>query len=233
MYKYDLSLAIPFYNEEDNVEDVVNGLGKELNQNKINYELILVNNGSSDSTPKIIKNLKKINSRIKQVNIKKNEGYGWGIINGLQAAKGKYIGYVDGDNQVHQKYIVHAYNKLMATDAAICLTRRLNRKEGFTRKIASIVYNLIVSTLFFIKVSDINSKPKIIRRKYYEDMRPSSKGWFIDTEIVLRAKNKGFKFVEIPVNYANRKKGKSKVNFGITKELLFDIIRYRFGLTSK
>ncbi|MBI2559274.1 glycosyltransferase family 2 protein [Candidatus Woesearchaeota archaeon] len=233
MHKYDLSIVVPFYNEEGNVSDVVKGLEGELSRNKIGYELILVNNGSSDSTPKIIGNLKKRNSRIRQVNIRKNEGYGWGIISGLDVAKGKCVGYVDGDNQVHPKYIVNAYNKISATDAAICLTRRLSRNEGFARKIASIAYNLIVSVLFFIKVSDINSKPKIIRQKFYKDMRPSAKGWFIDTEIVLKAKNKGFRFVEVPLTYTNRKKGKSKVNFGITKELLFDIIRYRLSSTSK
>ena len=233
MYKYDLSIVVPFYNEEDNVENVVNGLDKELNQNKLNYELILVNNGSSDSTPKIIKNIKKRNSRIKQVNIKKNDGYGWGITNGLHVAKGEYIGYVDGDNQVHPKFIINAYNKLNASDAALCLTKRLNRKEGFIRKIASITYNVIVSILFFIKVSDINSKPKIIRQKFYKDLHLSAKDWFIDTEIVLKAKNKGFGFVVIPINYNNRKKGKSKVKFSITKELLFDLIKYKFSSASK
>ena len=85
--KYELSIAIPFYNEEDNIKSVVKSLENELNKSRIDYELILINNGSSDSTPKIIEKLRKNNPRIKQVNIAKNQGYGFGIISGLNAAK--------------------------------------------------------------------------------------------------------------------------------------------------
>ena len=231
MYKYQLSIVIPFYNEEDNVRDVVENLEKEVKKNKINYELILVNNGSDDSTPQIIKDLKKRNPTIKQVNIQKNQGYGWGIINGLNIARGEYIGYVDGDNQIHPKFIIDAYNKLKETNAILCITRRLNRKAGFIRKIASIGYNTIVNILFLTKVKDVNSKPKFIKHKFYKELKLSSKDWFIDTEIVLKAKNNGFKFIEIPVRYNERKKGKSKVRISILKELLFNIIRYRLTST--
>ena len=228
MYKYQLSIAVPFCNEEDNVRDVVGNLEKEFKKNKINYELILVNNGSYDSTPSIIEHLKKGNSRIKQVNIQKNQGYGWGVINGLNIARGKYIGYVDGDNQTHPKFIIDAYNKLKETNAILCITRRLNRKDGFLRKIASIGYNTLVNMLFLTKVKDINSKPKLINQKFYKELDLLSKDWFIDTEIVVKAKSKGLKIVEVPIRYGNRMKGKSKVKFSTTFELLFDAMKYRF-----
>jgi len=228
MYKYELSIVIPFYNEEENIKNVVNSLVNELNRNKINYELILVNNGSSDSTKQIIEHLRKKNIRIKQVDIQKNLGYGWGIINGLNTAKGSYIGFIDGDNQVHPQYLIDAYNKIKKTNAAICITRRLKRPNNFRRQFASIGYNTLINILFFPNVWDINSKPKVIQQKFYKELCLSSKDWFIDTEIVLKAKRKKFKIVEIPIIYNKRRKGKSKVKFAIVKEFLQNISRFLF-----
>lgn len=229
MSKYELSVAIPFYNEESNVRDVVKSLASEFNKNKISYELILVNNGSKDSTLRIIGELKRGNQRIKQINIPKNKGYGWGIINGLNAAKGEYIAYIDGDNQVHPKFLVKAYNKIKQADAAVCTTRRVNREESIARKIASIGYNSIVNIFFHTNVNDINSKPKIIKQKFYKELGLSSKDWFIDTEIMAKAKNKGMKVVEVPIRCKERLKGSSKVNFGVVVELLADAIKHKFN----
>lgn len=229
MSKYELSVAIPFYNEESNVRDVVKDLVSEFNKNKINYELILVNNGSKDSTPKIIKELKSENRRIKQVNIPKNQGYGWGVISGLNAARGDYLAYIDGDNQVHPKFLIKAYNKIKDANAAICTTIRVNRKGTIIRKIASAGYNSIVNMLFLTNVRDINSKPKIIKQKFYKELKLSSKDWFIDTEIMAKAKNNGMKVVEMAIRCKERLKGKSNVNFGIVIELLADTIKYKFN----
>ena len=122
---------------------------------------------------------------------------------------------------------------MKSTNAVVFITRRLNRKDGFSRKVASIVYNTIFYLLFLVKVKDINSKPKFMKQKFYKELCLHSKEWFIDAEIVLKAINKKFKVVEIPVIHTNRKKGKSKVNINVAKELFFDIIKYRFNLGDK
>ena len=226
MHKYDLSIAIPFYNEQDNIKSVAENLARELNKSKINYELILVNNGSSDLTSKIIENLRKNNPRIKQINIAKNQGYGWGIINGLNAAKGEFIGFIDGDDQVSPGHVIEAYSKIKEADADLCITKRSKRPSRFVRKIASIGYNAILNTLFFTSFWDINSKPKILKQKFYKQLNLYSKDWFIDAEIVLKAKRKNLKIIELPVIYKERAKGKSKIKSSIIKELLGDIIKF-------
>ncbi len=228
MHNYELSITIPFYNEEDNIKNVVKNLERELNKSKINYELILVNNGSSDSTPKIIENLKRGNSRIKQINITKNHGYGFGVITGLNEAKGEYIGFIDGDNQIASRQVIKAYNAIKGTDAALCITKRSKRPKNFIRKIASIGYNTLLNVLFFTNFWDINSKPKFIKQEFYKQLAPYSKDWFLDTEIVLKTKRKNFKIIEVPVIYKERTKGKSKIKSDIIKELLADIIKFIF-----
>ena len=227
MHKYELSIAILFYNEQDNIRNVVRSLLMELNKNKVNYELILVNNGSSDSTPRIIENIRKSNPRIKQINIKKNQGYGYGVISGLNAAKGEYIGFIDGDGQVSPRYAIDAYNKIKDAGAGLCITKRSKRPERYIRKIASIGYNSILNSLFFTHFWDINSKPKIIKQKFYKQLNLYSKDWFIDAEIVLKARRKNLKIIELPVIYRERSKGKSNIKSSIIKELLGDIIKFK------
>src|SRR3989344_4252239 len=84
----------------------------ELKQSKIEFELICVNNGSSDNTELILADLQKRHKEIKILKINKNQGYGWGIITGLNAASGSYIGYTDGDGQVAVKDIVGVLDSL-------------------------------------------------------------------------------------------------------------------------
>jgi glycosyltransferase involved in cell wall biosynthesis len=229
MDKYELSIAIPFYNEEGNIENVAKSLASELKNSNVNYELILVDNGSSDSTLEIIKRLKRSNPRIKLVHVPKNQGYGWGIIQGLDTAKGKYIGFIDGDDQVHPKYLIQAYNKIRETNSILCITRRLKRPSNLFRQAASLGYNALLNILFFLGVPDVNSKPKIMLQKFYKQLSLSSKDWFIDTEIILKAKRKNFKIAQVPVIYYERKEGKSNVRLSIIKEFLSNILKYLFN----
>ena len=232
MHEPELSMVIPFYNEEGNVIDVVSGLISEFKNNNIDYELILVNNGSCDSTSKIIDKLKNNNPRIRNLDITKNKGYGHGIINGLDIAKGRYIGFIDGDNQVHPKHAVNAYNKIKETKAAVCISKRFRRGDVFIRKIASFFYNSIINFLFLTNITDINSKPKIIDHKFYKELKISSKDWFIDTEILLKSKRKNYKIVEIQVMHKKRLKGKSNVKLNVVIEFFLNIIKYKLGLSN-
>ncbi|MBA7715899.1 Poly-beta-1,6-N-acetyl-D-glucosamine synthase [subsurface metagenome] len=87
------SLVIPFYNEEKNVREVISGLSDTLERSSIDYELVLVNNGSTDKTPQILESLAKEKpDAIKVVHVSVNQGYGGGIINGLKRVSEEYVG---------------------------------------------------------------------------------------------------------------------------------------------
>lgn len=230
MYKYELSIVIPFYNEEENVADVVSGLNMELSKNKINYEMVLVNNGSTDNTQVIIKSFRNKNNRIKQIDISLNEGYGWGIMNGLDASRGEYIGFIDGDNQVGPEQVILAFNAIRKSNADICISRRNNRQDNLKRKLISRLYNIMLNLTFLLNLKDVNSKPKLMRSKIYKDMEISSKDWFIDTEMLIKAKKMNCRIVEIPIRHNQRMKGKSKVKFMVIAEFLSNIIKRRFRL---
>ena len=99
------------------------------------------------------------------------------------------------------------------------LTAWINRAAPLTPNLFS---------LYLKNFRDVNSKPKLIKQKFYKQLTLYSKKWFIDAEIVLKAKRKNFKIIEVPVISKERTKGKSKIKSSIIKELLADIMKYIF-----
>jgi len=226
--KPELSLVLPFYNEEENVERVLKELSAEFKKNKINFEILAVNNGSHDKTSGIINNLVKKYKNIKKVDIVKNIGYGYGILQGLKHAEGKYVGYGWGDGQVAAADFVRVFQNLKTNSLDISKAKRINRDDGLARKIQSKFYNKLMLVLFFINLSDVNGCPKIMRREVYESLKLESKDWFLDPELIIKAYRKKYKIGEVPIKFMERKSGKSKVKLSTSFEFLKNILRYRF-----
>ncbi len=223
-----LSLVIPCYNEQDNVEKVATSYLHLFKKTKIPYELILVDNGSRDYTRRIIQRLQRQDKRILLTIVPVNQGYGHGILTGLRDAHGAIVGWVDGDGQIPPDVVLKAYQTLCQTSFDIAMGRRVLRKESWYRTFASKVYNLFFRTLFLIRGFQINSKPKLMRRHVYEQFHLVSKDWFIDSEILIKARRAHYIITEIPYVDAQRERGRSTVRFSIVWEFLRNVFRHRF-----
>jgi len=226
----DLSLAMPMYNEEGVVEHVVTKMQNVLEKRGVDYELVIVNNGSKDRTGEILEELCKKNKRLKVVHVKVNQGYGWGVISGLKACKGDVLGYSDGDGQVSSDDIVQVYEHLLYKKVDFCRAIRNTRDDGLKRKIASFFFNNIFSLFFFRKIVDVNAKPKFFTRKFYNSMDLKSKDWFIDSEILIYMIHKPFKSTEMLVESIDREAGKSNVALDTVKEFLVNMAKWRIAL---
>ncbi len=226
----ELSLAMPMYNEEGVVKHVVTKMEKALDKEGIDYELVIVNNGSKDKTGEVLDTLSKKDKRLKVVHIKENQGYGWGVINGLKACKGEIIGYADGDGQVSSEDIIQVYKHLKHKNVDFCRALRNTRSDGLNRKVASFFFNNIFSLFFFKKIVDVNAKPKFFTRRFYDSMDLKSKDWFIDSEILIYMIHKPFKSAEVLVKSIDRKAGKSNVALRTVSEFLMNMIKWRIAL---
>lgn len=210
--KQELSIVMPFYNEEENVEKVCYELIQELNKSKINYEIIAVNNGSYDRTPELLSKLANEFLQIKIVTVNVNQGYGFGVIQGLKYASGEYIGYMAGDGQIEPSDVVNVFNKIKQENLDLGQGKRIERHDGLIRKVISKGFNTIFQILFLSPISDIGSNPKIFRKSLYEKSCPiTSKDWFIDSEILLKAVYLKSKIGEVPLVFKKREKGSSHV----------------------
>lgn len=219
---------MPFYNEEDVIEEVVRSLILQCQKNGLRVKLILVNNGSSDKTGEIINRLKGEFNIIKSVTIGKNKGYGYGIRRGLAVCDSSYIGYMWGDGQIKPIYLVRVAKELLSDSTLdICKVVRVKRYDGLKRNLITKMYNFLFSALYLTKVRDVNGTPKIFKRSLYEKINLVSNDWFLDAELLIKAKNMKLKVKEIPAIFTPRAGGSSNVGYLTIFEFLFNIFRYR------
>lgn len=225
-----LSLVIPFYNEEENIELVVSGLVNSFEKESIDYELILVNNGSVDKSPHILENLAREKpDKMKVVHVSVNQGYGWGIINGLKLASSEFIGYMCGDGQIRPKDVLKVFKTIKNENYDLVKVKRVARKDGIIRKVVSTVYNWLFLVTFNARTLDVNGTPKIFKGELLEIFSPSSKDWFIDAEMMIKAKYLNLRMGEVPVEFLRREKGGSHVELTTILEFVRNIFTYKFG----
>lgn len=225
-----LSLVIPFYNEEKNIERVVSELITRFEKTSIDYELILVNNGSIDKSPQILEDLaKKKPDRIKVVHVPVNQGYGWGIINGLKLPSHEFIGYMCGDGQIKPEDVIRVFDGTKDGNYDLVKVKRTIRKDGIIRQVLSRAYNFLFLVLFNVKTLDVNGSPKIVKRELLARISPAAKDWFIDAEIMIKAKYLKLKVRELPVEFLHREKGRSHVEFTTIFEFARNMFNYKLG----
>ena len=224
MENLDFSIVLPVHNEARNLSDVLHGLKKVLQEAGINPEIIAVDNGSTDDTPDILKSLKREIAELKTLRIEE-VGAGIGIIIGLEAAQAPILGFMDADGQVRPEDTVKVFLKLKNENLDLCKGTRVGRFFGWERKIVSKVYNFLFRAMFRLPFQDINGSPKIFTRRFYKEAKLVSKDWFLDAEIMIKAKRGGYRVGEVPIIYLARQGGGSNVSlltiFEFLKNMLY------------
>ena len=222
-----LSLVIPLYNEAENISISLGPLITALNRSDTDYELILVDNGSSDSTNILIKAIAEKEKRVKVVAIKKNQGYGWGIMSGLRQAEGEFIGYMCGDGQVKSEDVIATIREAKSKQYDLVKVRRIYRHDGQKRKLITFIYNIMMQLFFRIGTWDVNGTPKIFRRELLDKFDIKSREWFIDAEIMIKSKMLKLKIHEVPISFFPRTKGKTNINIFAIFQFLKNIYYYK------
>ena len=230
------SLVVLCYRSGKHIIPFVERLQRTLSRCNFSWELVLVGNyieGSDDETPEVVTKLAEGSDNIRTVIRPKQGMMGWDMRMGLDAARGTYIGVIDGDGQFPPESIIACLLKCELEDLDLTKTYRVIRDDGLYRRLISTVYNAIFSLLFGFKVRDINSKPKIIRRDKYELLHLESDDWFADAEIVIRARELGLKIGETPVHFSLNDKRGSFVKPKAILEFTSNLLRYRFSLKQR
>jgi len=225
---FDLSIVLPAYNESENLPDILRGLKEVLNGAGVKFEIIAVNNGSSDGTEDVLESLQKEMAELKTLKIVKNIGYGNGIIRGLEAARGSVLGFMVADGQIKPEAVVDVYRKLKKDNLDFCKGFRINRCDGLVRLAMSRTYNFLFRLMFGCSWADIGGGPKIFTRHFYEIVKLQSKDFFIEAEILIKAKRNNFSAGEVPVVSLKRERGSSTVSILDSFESLKDLFRLFF-----
>ncbi|MBI4398621.1 MAG: glycosyltransferase family 2 protein [Candidatus Omnitrophica bacterium] len=223
-----LSVVIPFYNEEANVERVISGIEQAFKRRALEiYEIMAVDNGSRDKTGEILTRLRAQNSRVHVVCVPVNQGMGWGIQQGLKLAAGQVLCIQCGDGQTEPDEIVNCYEMLQSGGFDLCKVDRIVRGDGPLRAFISWVFNRLSDLMFGTKTHDVNGLPKLFTRSLYEALYLESKGWFLDAEVMIKAVRKGCKIGEVKTKFYKREGGSSNVNWKTIVEFIWNMIRVR------
>lgn len=227
----DLSLSIPCYNEVDCLRHTAERLIDAFHAKDVNVELVLVDNGSEDGTGAVIDKMIADGLPVVKQTVTKNIGYGYGVLCGLAASRGKFVGILPADGQTDAKDVAHLYDLLAnAKTPKLVKARRRFRMDGFTRKIVSIGYNILANIVFGgLRSIDVNGTPKLFPREYMEKMQLRSTDWFLDTEILLKAKQLNLSVFEVNVFGQMREEGVSHVDGAAIRDFFVNLYRWRFG----
>jgi len=227
----DISLVMPCYNEESAIKTTVPELISVFNKDGINIELVLVDNGSTDKTEEIIDEFVAKGDPVKKIKLEKNQGYGGGILKGLRACTAPIVGYICADGQVSAEDTLMTYRLIRGReDRTLTKVRRRFRQDSWKRKIVSIIYNILMQIMYgWLGAIDINGSPKIFSRKILGIMDLVSTDWFLDPEIIIKAKYLNIRVIEVDVEGLLRRGGASNVTIGTCWEFLRNIACYRIG----
>ena len=225
----NLGLSIPMYNEEGNAERVVTRIVSHLEHLKIDFLLAVVNNGSSDATGRILDTLSTNEPRIIPIHLQENQGYGGGIMAGLNALIRKepeIVGWIWGDGQVCSTVLSTLYTECInGTDLA--KTCRIQRQDGYMRRSISGLYSIGMKTLMRVRTPDINGCPKLFRREFFAGLNLESQDWFLDAEAILKTERKKGIIHNEPVIMEARMSGKSNVRLTTLIEFGSNMLRWR------
>ena len=231
----EFSMAVLCYRTERDIIPFIENLHHIMSLFSFTWELVLVGNywsGTSDETPRIVKDLSARLDHVRYIAEPKEGGMGWDMKMGLNACAGNYIGVIDGDGQFPVEAIFSCFAKIKSEDLDFVKTYRVIRSDGWVRNTISIGYNFLFKLLFpeYRGYRDANSKPKIIRRSAYERMTLTSTDWFLDAELVLNALELDLRMYEIPITFESLEVRPSFVKAGAIWEFTMNLFRYRLRM---
>jgi len=227
-----ISVVLLCYRSGEEVRGFVERVIDSLESFEKNWEIVLVGNyfpDTDDPTPDVVKEIAGSHPKIQAVVREKKGMMGWDMRSGLYATKGKYVAVIDGDGQMPLEDVARVYKKLIEGDYDMVKTHRIERNDGFYRKILSYFYNFLFSVLFpGAHLRDVNAKPKILKREYLDKMDLKSDDWFIDAEIMIVALRLKMKILELPTTFNEILTRPSFVKPWAIFEFLINLISYRF-----
>ncbi len=225
MAKY--SIVVPFHNEEENVTILYARLKQVMEQIDDSFEMVLVDDGSSDRTYKLLEEIAAVDSRVLVVKLRRNFGQTSALSAGFDHASGKFILAMDGDLQ-HDPNDIPAFIEKLDEGYDVVSGWRKDRTDSFFfRRIPSRIANWLMSKLSGVDIHDFGTTFKAYRREVihsiplYGEMHrfiPALASWY------------GASICEIPIRNVNRERGKSHYGIGRTFRVFFDLLTIRFLL---
>jgi glycosyltransferase involved in cell wall biosynthesis len=225
-----LSVFFPAYNDSGTIASMVIRAVQAASALTSDYEVIVVDDGSTDATANIADELARTYPRVRVVHHPKNRGYGGALQTGFRSATKELIFYTDGDAQYDPSELSVLW-AAMTADADLVNGYKISRSDPLHRIIIGRLYHHLVSLLFSLKVRDVDCDFRLMRRSMFDRIELEKTSGVICLEMMKKIQDAGFRIVEVPVHHYHRAFGKSQFfNFPRLFKTGVDVMRLWFAL---
>ncbi len=205
-----VSLILPAFNEDAVIESAIVEADSALRQQFRDYEIIVVDDGSSDRTVGLVREMIADRPNVRLIRHSENYGYGAALRTGFEAATFDRIAFSDADCQFNLLELGELVRR--TSQSPIVVGWRVKRKDPWRRRFLSRGYNWLARSFLGTRVRDCDCALKVFRREALTNLMPESRGFFVNTEMLTRARQLGYRVVEVPVTHRPRLGGDSKVS---------------------
>jgi glycosyltransferase involved in cell wall biosynthesis len=225
-----LSVFFPAYNDSGTIASLVIRAFQTAARLTPNHEVIVVNDGSTDSTAQILQALTKVYPSLRVVTHPTNRGYGGALRSGFAAASKDIVFYTDGDAQYDPGEMVLLWHEMRA-GVDVVNGYKISRSDPWHRILIGRLYHHIVKTLFGLTVRDVDCDFRMMRRAIFERVTLEKSSGVICLEMMKKIQDAGFAIVEVPVHHYHRAYGRSQFfNFPRIYRTGVDVAKLWVGL---
>jgi glycosyltransferase involved in cell wall biosynthesis len=220
-----LSIIVPAYNEEKTISDVLNNVKKIRLPDGVDKEIIVIDDGSTDDTYKI---LQKIDEIVVTRN-KKNSGKGFAARKGISLSTGDVIVFQDADMEYHPEQIPMLLKEVLEGEDIVYGSRFIGKIDGmsFSHLVGNRIISLATSILYGQNLTDTETCYKMFRKDTLKDIKLVTNRFGLEPEITAKFLKRGFNIKEIPINYRGRSKSEKKINWKDGMLAVWYIIKFR------
>jgi len=219
-----ISVVSPAYNEEEVIVEVVKDWIRVLDEDGSDWEIVIVDDGSSDRTGEMLLGLS--DPRLRVIRFEQNMGYGRALSSALAEARGRYRVTIDSDGQFDLRDFKPLLCRLEESGLDLVTGYRRKKQDTFLKVAVNRILKLIVRLTFRISFRDTNCALKVLTEEVSRKVRIEASGFPTPTEIVVRAAHMGYKVGEGPVDHRPRTGGKSKLGVLSTGLSFFLFLAY-------
>lgn len=224
-YNVDVSIVMPAFNEEDNIDETVRKCFSALREMGLNGEVVVTDDGSADGTVRILQSLSTEFAKLRIVVHSENQGYGAALRDAAAVAQGEYIATIDSDGQ----FDVFELPLLMEKHRKgydVITGYRKKKKDSLFRIIADRGLNIIVRLLFGVRYRDTNCAFKLYGAGVLDKIEMEARSYQAPTEILLKLHELGYRIGQVGISHYSREKGMSALNPFITIYKMFIFLIY-------
>ncbi len=219
-----LSLILPAFNEGAGIREAIAEADEALAKLVDDYEVIVVDDGSGDGTAAAVLAEAARRPRVRLLRHESNRGYGAALRSGFEAARFDRVAFTDADCQFHLADLAPLLR--LAEDHAVAVGYRVGRKDAWPRRFLSWGYNALARALLGTRVRDCDCALKVFRREALVRLLPRADGFFVNTEMLGRARQLGLGVAEVGVRHRPRLRGRSTVSLSQVPRVLAALVPF-------